>query len=467
MRDVLLLAVLPFFIFAIFQRPFIGIGLWIWTALFYPNAWVYGMAASIRYNLLFTGLTFVSYLAFKNKTKLQLGSIGLLVVAFFTWTTLSTVFGIGIPEIQWEIWSRLAKIVTLFLFILLIVEKKLHLDFFMWSLIFSVGFFAGLEGLKYVASGGGHHIEGFPGHILGDRNELAVAMAMLLPICFYLIGEFGKQSAIIKFGLIALITLLVTAIIGTNSRGGIVALASVGGYLFIKSKRKILFALLFIAIGSAMVGLIPPEWFERMNTIGKAEGDASFMGRVVAWKLSFILAAQHPFFGGGFKSLEYFPVWSALSQSFQQYSFFYTGNALPDPGMAHAAHSIYFQVLGEHGFVGLFLFLAILATSFFKAGNIAKKVRQMNGPEWIINMATMLRLSIFTYALGGAALSFAYFDMIFAFYALVVVLEKKFLPALIASQPEPSTATGERLKTNDVAGAEVSYNTPNAASHRQ
>lgn len=464
MRDVFLLAVLPVLIFVIFQRPFIGIGLWIWTALFYPNAWVYGMAASIRYNLLFTGLTFVSYLASKNKTKLQLGSIGLLVLAFFIWTTLSTLFGMGIPEIQWEIWSRLAKIVTLFIFILLIVEKKLHLDFFMWCLILSVGFFAGLEGLKYVASGGGHHIEGFSGHILGDRNELAVAMAMLLPICFYLLGEFGKRSAVIKFGLIALITLLVTAIIGTNSRGGIVALASVGGYLFIKSKRKILFAFLFVAIGSAMVGLIPPEWFERMNTIGNAEGDGSFMGRVVAWKLSFILASQHPFFGGGFKALEYFPVWSALTQDFMQYPFFYSGTSVPDRGMAHAAHSIYFQVLGEHGFVGLFLFVAILATAFFKAGTIAKKTRQLNGPEWMINMATMLRLSIFTYALGGSALSFAYFDMIFAFYALVAVLEKKFLPPLIASQAEPSTTTGEHLKTSGIAGLEVNHSTPNAAS---
>jgi probable O-glycosylation ligase (exosortase A-associated) len=431
MRDALLLTVLPFLIFAIFRRPFIGLGLWMWTAMFFPNGWVYGIASNIRYNLLFAGLTICVYLLSKDKARLHLGQVGVLVILFFMWTTLSTIFCMGIPEIAWEFWSRLAKIMALFIFILLIMDKKLHVDFFLWCLIFSLGFYAGLEGLKFIASGGGHKIEGLAGHVLGDRNELSIAMAMLLPICFYLLGEYGKGSKIVIIGLFGLIVLIVISIIGTGSRGGLIALAAVGGYLFIKSKRKILFTLLIVCVGSAMVGLIPDQWFERMDTIGKVDSDASFMGRVVAWKLSFILAAQNPFFGGGFKALENFAIWFSLSQDFNQYPFFYTGTAVPDLERAHAAHSIYFQVLGDHGFVGLFLFVAIIASAFFKAGAIVKKIRNARGPEWAISLVTMLRLSIFTYAVGGAALSFAYFDLIFAIFAIVVVLEYKFLPAII------------------------------------
>jgi probable O-glycosylation ligase (exosortase A-associated) len=204
--------------------------------------------------------------------------------------------------------------------------------------------------------------------------------------------------------------------------------------LFIKSKKKILFTLLVVCIGGTMVGLIPDQWFERMDTIGKADSDASFMGRVVAWKLSFILAAQNPFFGGGFKALENFAIWFSLSQDFNQYPFFYTGTATPDLEHPHAAHSIYFQVLGDHGFVGLLLFVAILALSFSRAGAVAKKTREANGPYWVISLATMLRLSIFAYVVGGAALSFAYFDLIYAILAIVIVLESKFLPEIIKSQ---------------------------------
>jgi probable O-glycosylation ligase (exosortase A-associated) len=438
MRDVVLLLVLPFLVFAILRRPFIGLGLWIWTAMFLPNAWVYGIAGSIRYNLLFAGLTIAVYLVSKQKTQFQPGSVGVLVILFFAWTTISTVFGIGVPDVTWEIWLRFAKIILLFIFVLLIIDKKLHIDFFLWCLVLSIGFYAGLEGLKYIASGGGHKIEGMVGHVLGDRNELALAFAMMLPICFYLLGEYGRNSRVVKLGLLCLITLLITAIIGTNSRGGLVALSAVGGYLFIKSKRKVLFAVLAVGIGSAMVGLIPDQWYERMDSIGQADADASFMGRVVAWKLSFILAAQHPLFGGGFKALENFAVWFSLSQDFYQYPFFYTGTAVPDPSRAHAAHSIYFQVLGDHGFVGLLIFVAILAQSFLNAGSVARKIREANGPVWLISLATMIRLSIFAYAVGGAALSFAYFDLVFALFAIVIVLEYKLLPAILNGKNNPN-----------------------------
>ena len=148
MRDLILLAVLPFLIFAIFQRPFIGLGLWIWTALFYPNGWVYGAASNIRYNLLFTGITIAVYFTSKHKVRLVLGATGTLLLMFFFWVSMSTIFGLAPAEYRWELWTRFAKIIALFIFILLIVEKKLHIDFFLWCLIFSVGFYAGLEGLK-------------------------------------------------------------------------------------------------------------------------------------------------------------------------------------------------------------------------------------------------------------------------------------------------------------------------------
>lgn len=438
MRDFFLLAILPLLIFAIFHRPFIGLGLWIWTALFYPNGWIYGIASGIRFNLLFTVLTISVYFLSKNKSRLQLGGLGSLVLLFFFWTTLSSIFGMAPSEFVWEFWSRFAKVIALFIFILLIIEKKLHIDFFLWCIVLSVGFFAGLEGLKYIASGGGHHIEGMTGHVLGDRNELSIAMAMLLPICFYLLREFGTSSKILKFGFFGLIALLVIAIIGTNSRGGLIALAAVCIYLFIKSKQKLGFSILIIIAIFGFAHFIPDEWFERMNTIAQAEGDASFMGRVVAWKLSFILAAQNPFFGGGFKALEYFPVWTALSQDFHHYAFFYTGNALPSTTQARAAHSIYFQVLGDHGFIGLMLFLSILFMTFMKTSAIVKKNRLAKGPEWFNHLATMLRLSIFTYAVGGAALSFAYFDMFYALVGLVIVMDKKILPDLLQKNKNES-----------------------------
>lgn len=426
MRDLVLLALLPFLLYAAAKRPFIALGLWIWTAMFFPNAWVYGPASMIRYNLLFSGVAILGYLFSKDKQPLQLDKVGWLILVFLVWTTISTAFTLGLPEIAWDIWIRFFKVILLFVFILLIMSKKLHIDFFLWCLVLSIGFYAGLEGAKFIASGGGHQIAGLNGHVLGDRNELAIAFVMMLPICFYLLGEYGKNTALIKFGLIGLIIILTVAVIGTQSRGGFIAMLGLGGYLFLKSERKIFLTVLIACTVAALSGLVSEEWLSRMDTIEKAGEDASFMGRVVAWKLSFIMAVNHPFFGGGFKALEFFPVWSRFSQDFFSFSFFYTGDALPNPHVARAAHSIYFQVLGDHGFGGLLIYLSILFLSFKNAGNLAKRAIKAGGMVWIANLATMLQLSIFSFAVGGAAINFAYFEVIFAIFGIILVLEKRF-----------------------------------------
>lgn len=70
--------------------------------------------------------------------------------------------------------------------------------------------------------------------------------------------------------------------------------------------------------------------------------DSSALGRLNAWWMAFNLAKAN-FFGGGFA------IYNA--QTFALYA--------PDPTDIHAAHSIYFMVLGEHGFVGLALFLLL------------------------------------------------------------------------------------------------------------
>ena len=44
MRDLFMLAILPLLLYPMFKRPFIAVGMWLWTALFFPNGWVYGMA---------------------------------------------------------------------------------------------------------------------------------------------------------------------------------------------------------------------------------------------------------------------------------------------------------------------------------------------------------------------------------------------------------------------------------------
>ncbi len=444
MRDLFFLAVLPVMLYVMVQRPFIAVGMSLWTALFFPNAWLWGIAATLRYNLLFMGAAVIGYVALRDKPRVRLGMLGTLVLLFFAWTTLSSSMMISQPEVGWEIWSRFGKVVLLFLFILLVLDKQLHIDFVLWCVVLSVGFYAGLEALKVIATGGGHLVAGLPGHALGDRNELALAFVMTLPICSYLRHQYGPRSVTVRFGLAILMVLILVAVVGTHSRGGFIALLGLVGYMFFKSRRKLLLALLLLAFAGVLASIAPEAWTTRMQTLGAAGDDASFLGRLVAWKLSFLLAMERPWFGGGFKALEYFPVWEALSRDLAMYPWFSTGSAVPDPKLAHAAHSMLFQVLGEHGFVGLGLYLAVLVRAFIGARRVGKLAARVPEAGWIFQLATMLQLCLWAFLLGGAALNVAYFELTFALFGMVIVLETRLAPRA-CQQLETVSAARSRI----------------------
>lgn len=421
MRDLVFVLVLPFILFAAWRRPFIALGLNLWTALIFPNGWMYGFATSIRVNLILAFIMFVTYARLERKQRFKFDSIMLMVTCFAIWFTMTSMFPIHDADIVWDYWFRVIKVLVPAYFAILIIEKKIHFDFIAWCIVFSIGFFAVVEGLKWVASGGGHAIEGLHSHSLQDRNELSIAFSMTIPVALYLRGQYGAKSKIVSLGLLGVVLLLVLSILGTNSRGGFVSMMALALYLFKKSKHKVPL-LIAAAIATAVaMQFLSDKWFDRMNTIQKADDDSSFMARMVAWKQSVILVSERPIFGGGFKAIENTVNWNLMATRWDEFSWFNTGDQRPGP-VARAAHSVYFQLMGDHGIVGLGIYLIIIALCFLKNNRVIKQGKKINAPSWMIDAAVMLQLSLFVFCVGGLTLSFAYFDMTYMLFALSAVL---------------------------------------------
>ena len=144
------------------------------------------------------------------------------------------------------------------------------------------------------------------------------------------------------------------------------------------------------------------------------------MGRVIAWKQSTLIAMDHPVFGGGFHAVQNFEVWTHYARSFDKLNIIPTPP--PDPYGPHAAHSIYFQVLGDLGFVGLMLFLAILVSSWRNASAVIRQARERPQWRWAGDLASSLQYSLIAYIVSGAALSMAYFDYMYMIFALLAVM---------------------------------------------
>jgi probable O-glycosylation ligase (exosortase A-associated) len=174
------------------------------------------------------------------------------------------------------------------------------------------------------------------------------------------------------------------------------------------------------------MGLLPDAWFDRMNTMKSSEEDNSFMGRVVAWKISALVAMHNPF-GGGFRAIEHSLTWFTYAPGLYNLDFIISTNNNIPPGYMLASHSVYFQILGNQGFIGLFLFLLIIFVSFIKIGQVHRIAKATN-QQWAVDLSKMIQISLLIYCVTGGLVAMAYFDFIYAVFAIITTLEATIKP---------------------------------------
>jgi len=312
--------------------------------------------------------------------------------------------------------KKVLKIDFMILVSLMLLHTRRHIELFMWILVFSIGFFGVKGGLFTLTTGGNFRVWG-PGGFIGGNNEIALAIILVIPLMRVL--QLQSKNFWVRYGLSVAMVLSAAASFGSQSRGALLATAAMSLYLWLKSPRKILFGIGILVVGGLLLAFMPESWDQRMNSIGNYQNDASSMGRINAWWMAWNLAKSH-FFGGGFDI--YTPA------IFDLYA--------PNPNNLQAAHSIYFQVLGEHGFIGLFLFLAIWWSVWRSANWLIAHGEKNPETLWCKHLGAMCQVSLVGYAVGGAFLSLAYFDLPYDILLLVVVARRWLQGYLDASIPE-------------------------------
>ncbi|KDM90745.1 hypothetical protein EA58_15270 [Photobacterium galatheae] len=394
--------------------------LWLWSGLFVPSYWVYSFAKPISYNTVFALITFATYLFSKRKPVILFDGILLFACLFWMLTGLTTYNTIIFPELVWPEWEKFSKVFLMFFMVALIVRQRHEFEMLIWGIIMSVGFIGAIEGLKFIASLGGHKIQGPDGHLLSDNNHFATGLCMIIPLIIYQLKAVEEKW--IRLGLISMVVLCILAILGTYSRGGFLALAIIGCYFWLKSKKKVLTLIVVGFVASVSVLLLPQQWYDRMETIETAADDSSFINRVNSWKVHTLMAMERPLFGGGFKAAYFQPVWDRLSMDVYKIDWVETP---PPSKKVTAAHSIYFQVLGDHGFIGLVLFLLIILLSFLKMRWVIVTLSRppwQQDYRWQVDLARMMQVSLLAFCTAGAALSLAYLELFWALAAAMAGL---------------------------------------------
>ncbi len=399
------------------RNAFAAYLLWGWSSLFGPQSYMYGFMGGVQYVQLFALITLFLVL-FKRDPHLRLnqpqGAVGLWLGAFGVHGVIVALLAYpDLPRNQVAA-EDLLKIVLFCLLMPMLVTNRTRVRVLLLAIFLSFATHGVIEGLKFVASGGGHISQG--NARMGDRNYFAVYMVMCLPLAIYLFTQLRHRLARVTLG--GVIVLLILAVISSQSRGGLVALLALGLWLILRSRRRMV-GIAAVAVGAVLVVSYAPErWFERMETIQTAGEDASFGGRMTAWKRASAIAMDHPLEGGGHFAVQSRPLFEKYL-----YSDGFLGSFIP--GFAEiplAAHSIYFEVLGNMGFVGLFIFLALMLSPFVMARRTRRLVKAKGASvQWAADLTTMLSLAMVAYLVGGAAVSMVYIDLPYILIALTAV----------------------------------------------
>ena len=417
MRDLMFALMMLVAVPLAIARPFNAYLLWAWTAVVVPTSYFYGFMAGTRLNFLFALLTllliFLGRVPWKSY---QANRVTWLYLLFLAHATLVFFVAYPLNPHNEQYYGFLFKGLLFCLLMPFFIRERLHMHALIIVIVLGFGLHGVLNGLKTVASAGGHNVVGPSGTMIADRNHLSTALALALPLIYYLFQQ--SRHRLIRWGFLGGFVLVALAIAGSGSRGGFIALAVVLGWLVMTSRKRWSALVLVAILALLFFNLAPAEWFNRLSTIEDAGEDASFMGRVIAWKVSSAMALSNPIFGGGFHAVQVQGIWDQFKAAPGLLGFL----NLPIPEFsAKAAHSIYFEVMGDMGFVGLFIFMSILLHALRSRFVIKRQLNSM-GPQWLWarDMADMLMLGIIAYMAGGAAVSLAYFEVI---YMVVMLME--------------------------------------------
>lgn len=399
MRDLLLtgivLGLLPF----ILRWPHVGVFAFAWLSLMNPQRLTFGFAFDMPFAQIVM-LTTLAALALGRERKLPpMTPLSVLLILFAAWFTLTSYTALVPAQADMK-WETVIKIMVATLLTIAVATTRQRLQILVAVVAFSVGFYGIKGGLFTLLTAGAHLVWGPANSYIADNNALALALVMVVPLFYHLATTAPRRWQ--RLGLHACTALTLIGIIGTYSRGGLVALVAMAGFLWLKAPYKLLTGA--AGVLCLVIGLVfmPPSWTERMTTIRTYQQDESVNARFLAWGFAIEQAGQRPVTGGGFGVF-------SLNTSARGAN---GENALN-------AHSIYFEVLGEHGYVGLALFLLLGVATFRTGSRIIRETRGDPERAWVGRLAAMLQVSLVGYAVGGAFLSLAFFDLYYYLVALM------------------------------------------------
>ena len=429
MRDAALMATMAVLLGLVLAHPFAGVLLWNWISFMNPHRLVYGPAAEFPWAMLVLAATLLGCLL-AGELRLPPGNANTwLILALMACITATSATALGDPAAVWEKWERVIKVLVGLLVTAALLTSRRRLHALIWVMVISIGYFGVRGGLFALVTGGNYRVWGPPQTMITDNNHLAAAMLISLPLMNYL--RLQSAHRLVRLGLAVAMGLTLLAVISSYSRGALLGLAAVGALMWWRSRGKVVSGLVIAASLAASISFMPPAWLERMNSITSHQADESASERLVLWGISTDLALARPLVGSGFTG---------------PYNRAVVDTVRPD-GPARAVHSIWFELLGEHGFPTFIIWVGLTLAGLWHTSRLIRLARGDPSLAWAGDLGRMAQISMLAYLVAGSFLSLSYWDF---YWTLLVVLGAA-QGLLVAATAPARPALGWRAKARQAA----------------
>lgn len=436
MRDIAFTAVFGCLLLAVFRYPVVGAYLWAWLSLMNPHKLTYGFAFDFPFAQLCAVVTVIALIFTRKRQPIPITGITIVYLLLLAWITVAAFFAIATPEDVLSRWIFVMKIQFMMFVTIMLVTNPKQLRILIWVITFSIAFYGIKGGVFTVLTGGGARVWGPPGGMVEENNALAVCLVMLIPMLYFLWQTEAHRW--VRYLLVFCIVAVTFSILGSQSRGALLSIAAMTLFLGMKSKHPVRSSLALGLLFVAAVTFMPDSWTSRMETIETYTADQSAMSRIYSWHTMWNVAVDRPLVGAGLQAdnPEVFARYAPRDAEFAVFA-----------GRVWVAHSIYLQMLGEQGFVGLGLFLLLGWLTWRTASRLARQTKADDElGKWMPLLMRMVQVSIVGFAVGGAFLSLAYFDVPYYFVAFVVLCD-----AMVRARARQSIAIPEQVPGRDAA----------------
>ena len=421
MLDLALAAFVLGFLALGLRRPFLWVLAYLYIDIVAPQKISYFLLASIPLSRIAFLAAFAGWLLADDKTDSRFTArqgMLLVLLIYCGVTTLTADF----PVEAADKWAWVWKALVFAIFLPLTLRTRLRIEAAVLFMVLAAGSIVITGAIKTLASGGGYgslHFFVSDNTGLYEGSIISCVAVAIIPLVLWVSRHgtvFPPDKRVRLFGY-ALVFACLLIPVGTQARTGLLSIGLLGVLSLRSVKNPLLYVGVIAALGLVVVPFLPSTYTERMSTIENHDGDQSASTRLAVWAWTIDYAKDHPL-GGGFDS---FRSNRLVIQTTDTATAGNTSavevNTVEDRGRAF--HSSYFEMLGEQGWPGLALWLALQISGLWQMerlrarwGKRALAARGAPGAEpdaqWQAPLATALQQAQFVYLLGSAFVGIAY-----------------------------------------------------------